>query len=384
MTDDVETALRRWIRPGSTIALADGVGMPRGLCGPVSAVARSVGGVRIIVGWCPEMPESLDLSAFADVRAFMPGHSLRHQVAAGSVRYVPVNLSQVPALLAGVWRPDVLIMAVRETRRGLCLGSEVSWIGAAVRSAGVCLAELNNRLPDASRGGALDGGNVIVVSESNEPPVRVPGRVADLVSARIGARLAALMRPGATIQFGPGAITEAFLGALDVPVRVDSGIATDALVDLDARGLLLGSPLATYLSGTERLYEWADGRPILEGVETTLNRSRLESVDLVAINSALEIDLIGQVGLDDTVNHRVSGIGGHADYAAAASGSASGMSVIAMPSRRRGRETLVERLTIPVSTPRSMVDVVVTEHGHADLRGLTDRERSEAVSGLYR
>ncbi len=384
MGGEVQQALERWVRPGCTVALADGAGSPLGLCADLSAVARAAGGVRLILGWCPEVPAALDLSAFADIRAFMPGHGLRRAVAAGAVRYVPAYLSQLPALLAGVWRPDVLVLAVRETSRGLSLGSEVSWINVAARAAGVRVAELNNSLPHAVRGNGLADLDLVVIGESCRPPASVPARPVGPVFRQIGAELAAFVAPGAAVQFGPGPIGEAFLAALRVPVRIDSGIATDSLVDLDARGLLIADPLATYLSGTAKLYDWADGRGILEGIEVTHRQSRLESLDLVAVNTALQIDLLGQVGLDGPPGGPVSGIGGHADYAAAASRSGNGVSVIALPSHRRGQPTLVDRLAIPVSTPRSVVDVVVTEHGRADLRGLSDAEREKAISALFR
>lgn len=383
MTVTAQNALERWVRPGCTVALADGVGSPVGLYADLAAVARSVGGVRLVLGWCPETEVSLDLSAFADVRAFMPGHGLRRHVAAGTVHYVPAWLSQLPGLLAGVWRPDVLVLSVRETGYGLSLGSEASWIQAAARAADVCIAELNNGLPDATRERGLDDARVVVVGESNLPPIEVPSRGIDPVSAQIGARLAAFARPGRTIQFGPGPIAEAFLAALEVPVRIDSGILTDAVVDVAERGLLTGDPLGTYLSGTRRLYDWADGRAVLDGVEVTHQPSRLADLNLLAINSALQIDELGQVGLDQPAGGRVAGIGGHADYASAASRSASGLSVIALPSTRRGQPALVDRLAIPVSTPRSVVDIVATEHGTADLRGLTDDERASALRPLF-
>lgn len=384
MTVDVRDALGRWVRRGCTVALADGVGSPVGLYADLAAAARSVGGVRLILGWCPEAEASLDLSAFADVRAFMPGHGLRRHVAASTVRYVPVWLSQLPGLLSGVWRPDVLLLSARETGRGLSLGSEASWIQVAARVADVCIAELNNGLPDATRGRGLDDAKVVVVGESGRPPVEVPGREIDPVSAQIGARLAAFARPGCAIQFGPGPIAEAFLATLEVPVRVDSGILTDAVVDLADRGLLVGAPLGTYLSGTRKLYDWADGRAVLDGVEVTHQPSRLADLNLLAVNSALQIDELGQVGLDQPADGRVAGIGGHTDYASAASRSASGLSVIALPSTRRGQSTLVSRLAIPVSTPRSVVDIVATEHGTADLRGLADDERVRALRPLFR
>jgi len=310
MTDELEQAFRRWMRTGATVALADGVGMPIGLCSALSTVAREVGGVKLIVGWCPELPATLELDAFADVRAFMPGRTLREGVTSGLIRYVPAYLSQLPALFSAEWRPDVMVLSVRETAHGLCLGSEVSWINMAAQLSAVCIGELNNGLPEAAQPHVLRSVEVNVIGESTRAPTVVRERGFDPVFAAIGSRVAQYVNPGAAIQFGPGPLGESFLAALEVPVKVDTGIATDSLVDLDAKGLLIGEPVATYLSGTEKLYRWADGRAILDGVETTHSAGRLEKVDLVAVNGARQIDLMGQVGVDGNNAAQAAGIGG--------------------------------------------------------------------------
>jgi acyl-CoA hydrolase len=242
---------------------------------------------------------------------------------------------------------------------------------------------LNNALPDAAQQHILHGVEVKVVSESVRAPMLVQERGVDSVFAEIGSRVAKYVMPGAAVQFGPGPLGESFLAALDVPVKVDTGIATDSLVDLDARGLLLGDPIATYLAGTEKLYEWANGRALLDGVETTHRYGRLDTVDLVAVNGALQIDLIGQVGVDGGDSTQVAGIGGYVDYASAAARSTKGVSIVAVPSTRRGASTLVERLTVPVSVQRSIVDIVVTERGSADLRGRSDSERAKLIGSLF-
>jgi acyl-CoA hydrolase len=102
-----------------------------------------------------------------------------------------------------------------------------------------------------------------------------------------------------------------------------------------------------------------------------------------AVNSALEIDELGNVNAQGFGADLTGGIGGMPDFAAAASRSPHGLSVIALPSERNGRSTLVEQLSAPVSVPRSLVEVVVTEHGIADLRGLADAERADALRALW-
>lgn len=173
------------------------------------------------------------------------------------------------------------------------------------------------------------------------------------------------------------------------PVHVDSGLLGDGVVDLDEAGLLASDPVATYLVGTRRLYAWADarghaGRPVLHGVEHTHDPVRLATEPpLVAVNTAVEIDLDGQVNVEGTARAVVGGIGGHPDYAAAATRSRRGLSVVALASTHRGTPTLVERLSRPVTTASHDVDVVVTEHGVADLRGLDREERRAALRAVW-
>lgn len=383
MSLSADRPLRRWIQPGCTVALADGAGIPASVCGALSAAARAAGDVRLILGWCIDLPAGLDLTAFGDVRTFMAGYALAGPARAGLVHYVPAPLSQLPALLAGVWRPDVLVMSGRQTEHGLEFGTEVSWMAAAARQAKACLVEINHGLPRAARSGLPGDVEFTVISEVDRAPVQFPRADVDAVSARVGREVAAIIPAGATVQFGPGVIGEALITQLQVPVRVDSGVVTDAVVDLDERGLMLPEPLGAYLVGTERLYRWADRRPLLAGIDVTHDCSRLTANGLFAVNTALQVDLCGQVGIEEAGGRMISGIGGHADYARAASRAADGLSIVALPTRRRGQLTLVDRLAVSTSTARSEVDMIVTELGRADLRGLSDAERGQAIRAIY-
>jgi acyl-CoA hydrolase len=387
VTDDLtaeELATAERIRPhlrrGALVALADGAGAPSGLGRPLAHAARQVGGVRLLLGWSFELPVPLDAAAFPDVRAIIGGYGLRRKFG-GHVHYVPARLSAVPALLHSALRPDVLLVGLRPGPEGLVFGSEVGWAPAAVGAGATVLAEVNHGLPAASREPALR--DVTVVAETHRAPVSLPLPVLDDASQAIGKHVAALVPPGAGVQFGPGGVGDAVLRALEVPVRVDSGIVGDAVIYLAARGLLVGTPLATYLAGTSAVYEWADRRPILARIEHTHDPSRLSGQPLVAVNTALEVDLTGQVNVEGFGGDVVAGVGGHPDFAGAAVRSLAGLSVVALPTVRGGRRTLVERLGAPVSTSRSDVDVVVTEFGVADLRGLDDRERAAALRAVW-
>jgi acyl-CoA hydrolase len=381
----VQDLIAARLHTGCRVAVADGCGAPTQLGAALAAAAREVGGVRLLLGWSVTTPVDVsDAVAFPDVRTVMGGYTLRAPLRDGRVRSLPVRLGGVPRLLAGAWRADVLVAALRPGAGGLVFGSEIGWMRAAVDAGATVLAEVNHGLPDSSDGVPVPPDQVVVVAETEHPPhqftVSPPGDVADAIAARV----ARLIPAGAVLQYGPGTIADAILRAIDVPVRIDSGLIGDAVLDLAERGFLDGTPRGAYLAGTQPLYDWSDGRHVLAPVEVTHDVGRLVRHDtFVAINTALEVDAVGQVNVERVDDQPVGGIGGHADFAFAASRSKHGLSVIALPSTHRSEPTMVEALSAPVTTPRADVDVVVTEHGVADLRGLDDRERAAALRPLW-
>lgn len=382
-------ALASLVRPGARIALADGCGTPRAVFPALSALARERGDLRLVLGWMPAVPEDLDLAAFTDARTIMPGWGLRRAVADGLVHAVPARLSAVPALLATALRPDLLVVGVVEGPTGLHLGSEVSWVRAAVDAGVAIAAVVDEALPRAAAGPPLPDAQTHVVGRTTRGPATIPAGDPSPEHVEIGRRVAGLLGAGSRLQWAPGQLGRAIVDAVEVPVRADSGLLGDAVVDLEDRGLLVGDPVATYLVGTARLYDWADargraGRPVLHGVEHTHDPVRLMSdPPLVAVNTAVEIDRDGQVNVEGSARAVVGGVGGHPDYAAGATRSRRGLSVIALASHHRGVPTLVERLSRPVTTASHDVDVVVTELGTADLRGLDRAERRAALAPLW-
>jgi acyl-CoA hydrolase len=377
------TTLTALLRDQMTVALGDGFGAPRSVSRELSEAVSRLDGVRLILGWVPVTDPALDFSAFADARTFMPGWGLRRAVDAGRVAFAPARLSAAPALLHGPWRPDLLITTLVRSRGGYRFGTEVSWQRAAIAAGARVVAVISDAAPCADAGEPLPADQVFVIGETSVPPAAMPEPSPDPAHDAIAALIAPLVPPGARIQVGPSPIATALLRALAVPVRVDSGLLPGAVTDLDARGLLAAEPVAAYLAGGPDLYAWADGRPLLHPIEYTHDLGRLSAEPLFAVNTAVEIDLDGQVNVEGTAASVLGGIGGHPDYAAAAARSAGGLSIVAVRSAHRGRPTLVTRLSRPVSTPAHDVDVVVTEHGLADLRGLSRPERRRAIAALW-
>jgi acyl-CoA hydrolase len=330
-----------------------------------------------LIGWQAGDVSWID-SAKAPVRTVLGGYALTEHIRAGRVQYLPVRLSRLPKLLADQFQPAVTVVRGRPRPGGFAFSSSVGWAPAAARNAGRVVVEVDETGPDIAT--PLIPGRIELVVESQRPhhvPVLRTPSAADRTIARL---VAGLLPENATIQTGPGVIGDAVLDAIDIAVQVQSGQVSDALVGLEQRGLLRGRATASYLYGGERLHELAaDGRVRLVGVEECHDPGRLSTLErFVAINTALQVGLDGTVNIQQVDGRVVAGVGGHADFCAGAASSPGGVSVIALRSSRAGQSSIVRRPE-KASTPAIDVDVVVTEHGVADLRRLDDRGRAMAL-----
>jgi hypothetical protein len=386
----LRTALRDALRPGMTIALGDGVGALRclddgGSVGAaLSAAAGQVGSVRLVLGWLPAPIEGLDADAFADVVALMPGWGVREVLRSPKARFLPTRLAAIPALLADVLRPDVLLTRVVRRDGLLQFGTEVSWQRAVIDSGTKTLAVIDTSSPAAGAEAPLDPSRVEVLGTVGSGAVRIPQRDPEPIHDALADAVLQLIPEDARIQYGPGQLGTALLRRAQVPLHIDTGLLTDAVVDLDRRGLLAGTPSATYLLGSDSLYDWADGHPILRGLDYTHDLTRLSrGLPLVAVNTAIEIDQDGQINVEGLGHRVIGGIGGHPDYCVAARMSSGGLSIIAVPKRVNGRSPLVEQLSRPASTPAHDVDVIVTESGHVDLRAADWTQRRALIDELF-
>jgi len=383
-------ALRAAVRPGMTIALGDGVGELRclddGTSVPavLSAVAGDVGSLRLVLGWLPAALDGLDPTAFADVVALMPGWGVRDVLQSPSARFLPTSLAGIDAMLGSTLRPDLLITKLVERSGQLHFGTEVSWQRQLIGHGVPVLGVVDVAAPAASAEPPLDPSQVRVVGHSDDGPVRVPSREPEPIHQALADAVLRFVPEGSRLQYGPGQLGTALLRRADQPLRIDTGLLTDAVVDLDRRGRLIGVPSATYLHGSDLLYEWAEARPILRGIDHSHNLTRLSRGEpFVAVNTAIEIDPVGQVNVEGRGDKVVGGIGGHPDYCAAARISRGGLSIIAVPTTVHGRSPLVACLSRPASTPAHHIDLIVTESGHADLRGADWSQRRELIAQLF-
>jgi 4-hydroxybutyrate CoA-transferase len=330
------------------------------------------------------------------------GPALRSAVAEGRADFVPVFLSEIPRLFRSRRIPlDVAMVQLSPPdRHGLCtLGPSVDTARAAVDAATIVIAEVNDRLPRTHGNTVVPIERVTAFVHTSRPlPAHVPDAPGE-IERRIAEQISPLVRDGSTLQLGIGAIPDAVLATLHD--KHDLGVHTemfsDGLLPLLAEGVVTnrfksvhpGRTVTSFVSGTQALYDWVDDNPLVEfhGCDRTNDVVLIrKNPRVVAINSAIEIDLTGQV-CADSIGHRiVSGIGGQMDFMQAASSAEDGVPIIALPSTAKdgqiSRIVPALREGAGVVTTRGHVHWVVTEWGAVDLFGKSLRERGEALISI--
>lgn len=327
---------------------------------------------------------------------------LRNAIAEGDAEFVPVFLSDVPGLFRdGKVRLDVAIVQLSPPdRHGNCsLGTSVDTARAAVDNARVVLAEINQQMPRTHGNTVVPIARVDAFIHTDRPLPESPPAPSGPVEAAIGEIVAGLVDDGATLQLGIGAIPDAVLARLGNKhdLGLHSEMISDGVLPLVEGGVITnrkkaihpGRTVASFVTGTRRLFDFIDDNLSVElhPCDRTNDPSLIRQNPAVcAINSALEIDLTGQV-CADSIGHRIySGIGGQVDFIRGASLSKGGKAIIALPSTAsRGTVSrIVPALKegAGVVTTRGHVHWVVTEYGAVDLHGMNLRQRAEALIGI--
>jgi acyl-CoA hydrolase len=332
----------------------------------------------VVLGWVPE-----DRSWLAGPLrgwALMGGYSLGPPLRDGRLRYVPTRISAVPHVLARL-QPDVLVIAAVRRGNDLAYGCSVGWGPVAATTARQVVVEIDEAADDL--GAPLITAPITRTVLAHRPLTPPAPVVPDAADRAIAEHVVSLLPPAPTLQFGPGAVSDAIVRAVDRPVRVRSGLLTDAVATLADRGLLRETAVGAYAYGGPPIVDLCRaGGARLAPITETHDFGRIaECPGFVAVNTALQVGLDGSVNVERVGGRLVAGIGGHPDFCAAATLAADGLSVIALRAEHRNRSSIVPRVET-VSTPRCDVDVVVTEHGVADLRGLDDAQRAERIIGV--
>ena len=328
------------------------------------------------------------------VNSFFIGGNVRHTIAAGNGSYTPVFLSELPHLFRKkvVALDFAFIHVSPPDKHGYCsLGVSVEATVAAIESARIVIAQVNPQMPRTFGDGILHVSEIDYLVEVNTPIY-----AHDVVSFSkeeevIGEYVASLIEDRSTLQMGIGSIPNAALSKLTN--HKDMGLHTemfsDGVIDLieknvincNYKGIYRGRALATFLMGSKRLYDFVNDNPFIEMRESSIvnDTARIrKNHKMVAINSAIEVDVTGQVCADSIGGRMYSGVGGQMDFIRGASLSEGGKAIIALPSMtKRGESRIVPYLKqgAGVVTTRSHVQYIITENGIADLYGKTLKQR---------
>jgi acyl-CoA hydrolase len=396
---DGDLDLAEFLRPGDRIVLGNACGEPVTLAEALLAQAGSIGGLSAFLAtsfsglFTPEAAAGLEVLSMGAIGA------LRTLARAGRLGVIPCHLGQVgPLIETGLIGCDVAFVQVSpaDAAGNHSLGLVSDHVRAAVTRARVVVAEVNDQVP-FTYGERLAAAEIDYAVPVSRPPVEVPTAAPSETDEAIAKHAAAYVEDGSVLQVGIGALPDAILRLLRDrrDLGVHSGMASDGMVDLTEAGVITnarkpidrGVSVAGNLIGTRRLHAFAHRNPGIRMCDTSYTHepavlARLDK--LVTVNSAVEVDLTGQVNAEQAGPDYLGGTGGQVDFVRAGARSPGGHAIIALPATARGGTVsrITARLSGPVTTARSEVDVIVTEFGAAELKGQTLAERARRLVAI--
>jgi len=391
------------IENGSHIFIGSGAAEPQRLVEALVKRAEQVFGAEIVhimtLGLAPYVEPKWG-DNFRHNALFI-GPNVREAVAQGRADYTPIFLSEIPRMFErGRFPVDVALIEVSPPdRHGYCsYGVSTDVVKPATEAAHMVIAEVNAQMPRALGDSFLHVDDIDLLVPVDYPILEAPIGVPDETARTLGKYIASLVEDGSTLQMGIGTIPDSVLYYLKE--KKDLGIHTemfsDGMMHLVQLGVITnmkktlhkGKVVAAFCMGSRKLYEFVDNNPLIEfhPVSHTNDPFVIAQNDrMVSINSALEVDLTGQVCADSLGEYFYSGIGGQVDFVRGASRSKGGKPIIALPSVTRDGQSRIVSLLKPgagVVTTRAHVHYVVTEQGIASLHGRNLRERARALIGI--
>lgn len=335
------------------------------------------------------------------IKSFFVGSNIREIIQNGNGSYIPIFLSEAPALFRkGVIEIDVALITVSPPdKHGYCsLGTSVDISLAATQCAKLVIAQINDQMPRTHGDGLIHISEISIQVEESEPlPEVTYPNLTDEIKA-IGKSICELIEDGSTLQMGIGAIPNAVLSYLDghKNLGIHSEMFSDGVLPLIEKGVINGSCkkkhprmiVSSFVVGSKKLYDFIDDNPMVQMLDFEyVNRVSVieQNPRVVAINSAIEIDVTGQVCADSIGNKIFSGVGGQMDFIRGASLSEGGKPIIALTSTTKsGTSKIVPFLKkgAGIVTTRAHVHYVVTEYGVVNLYGKTIEERVKLLIGI--
>jgi acyl-CoA hydrolase len=394
--DAADLDLSRYLKRGDRIIFGQACGEPTTLVEALIAQGAAIGDLSAFIAtsfsglFTPETADAFRLSSMGAIGA------LRTMTKGGKLDVIPVHVSQVgPLITAGIIPCDVAMIQVspadKDGKHSCGLISD--YVRAAVDKARVVIAEVNDQVP-WTHGETIPASAIDVAVNVSRMPVEVaPARIGE-TDAVIARHCAAYIGDGSVIQTGVGAVPDAILRLLHdrKDLGVHSGMLGDGLVDLFEAGVITnarkeidkGVTINGAMIGTRRLYDFANGNAAIRMMPSSYTHDaavlgRLSR--LVTINSALEVDLTGQVNAEQSGAAYMGGTGGQVDFVRAGARSPGGaaLMVLASTAKSGSISKIVPALAGPVTTARTEVDVIVTEFGAAELKGQTLAERTKRL-----
>jgi acyl-CoA hydrolase/GNAT superfamily N-acetyltransferase len=404
--DKVKTARQalRIVKRGDSVFIGSGAAAPQLLVEELARMSQEFADTEIVHLW------TLGIAPYTQPKfkyqfrhdAFFIGDNVRDAVAEGRADYTPIFLSEIPNLFRyRRMHLDVAVIQVTPpNEHGFCsFGVSVDIVKPAAESADYVIAEVNPRMPWTLGDSFIhvQDIDVLVEHEAPLPELTYPG--ADEIARGIGKNIARLIDDGSTLQMGIGTIPDSILASLynKKDLGVHTEMLSDGVIDLVEAGVLTnarktlhrGKMIASFVMGTQRLYDWVDNNPFIEFRPSDYVNDPFvvsQNDNMVAVNSALEVDLTGQVCSDSIGYLFYSGIGGQVDMIRGSARSRGGKPVIALPST--AKDGTVSRIVSHLSegagvvTTRGDVHYVVTEYGSAYLHGKNIRERALALINI--
>ncbi len=396
------------IRSGDKVYVGSGAAVPTQLVQAMTARHEELQGVQvhhILTMGSTEETAPYTLPGMEDSfvhYAWFIGPNTRRAVNEGRAYFVPAFLSEIPRHLSRLAPNVALIQVSPPDDRGYCsLGVSVDVVRAAYKASQMVIAEVNPRQARTQGYSYVHIKELDYMVEVDHPLYTYEPKPPTDAQQKIGAHISSLIDDGATLQVGIGAIPDAALRCLDghKDLGVHSEMISDGIMDLVEAGVItneqknlnLGKVVTSFMIGTRSLYDWADRNPVLEmrPTEYTNDPATVARNDkVVAINSALSIDLKGQVCSDSLGKRFYSGIGGQVDFIRGAARSPGGKPIIALPSTAQVGDRQVSRIApflesgAGVVTSEGDVHYVVTEYGIATLNGRAVGDRAEQLINI--
>lgn len=392
---------RRFLRPDDVVTWPQGTGEPLGLTRRLVQQRHELPSVELFIGMTTSKtlaPEHADRFRF---RGLNGAGNNRVLSSANVLDIIPCHVSAVPGLIRSrAIRVDVVLVRVRPHPRPgfFTVGVMADFIPALIAAARCVIAEIDERLPVTAQDALVAEKDIDVFAECDADEILLPDPEPSEMDTRVAAQVAALIPDGATIQLGIGSLPVAVCRALEGhrDLGVHSGVISDVIVGLVEKGVVnnarkgadAGCIVTGGLFGSRRLMDFADANDAVQmrSADYTHSQKVMSGMHkLHAINSGVEVDLTGQVNSEVALGRYLGAVGGQVDFVRGSQASPGGRAIIALPSTTpdgKHSRIVASLAGRPVTTGRADVDLVVTEHGVADLRGRSLSERAARLAAI--